>query len=136
MSFCVNSETNSRHFFAALSQMPHGSASKTFRIVCVGDPSVKASRYRFSGAIRYAAEHADLTVISVNFDDSRLNSRAALDKILAEKIHQRLVHVPPDRLTRHEPTDNEQDCRFISHCPTIKHTKSRFSHIGITRVNT
>ena len=55
------------------------SASQPFRIACVGDPSVKASRYRLSGAIRYAAEQADLTVISVNIDASRMNSRATLD---------------------------------------------------------
>ena len=55
------------------------SAAQPFRIVCVGDPSVKSSRYRLSGAIRYAAEQADLTVISVNIDASRMNSRATLD---------------------------------------------------------
>ena len=49
------------------------SAAQPFRIVCVGDPSVKSSRYRLSGAIRYAAEQADLTVISVNIDASRMN---------------------------------------------------------------
>lgn len=55
------------------------SASQPFRIVYVDNPSVKASRYRLSGALRYAAAHADLTVISVNFDHGRINSRTVLD---------------------------------------------------------
>ena len=55
------------------------STSQPFRIVSVGDPSAKASRYRLSGALRYAAAHADLTVISVNFDASRITSQSILD---------------------------------------------------------
>lgn len=63
-----------------------------FRIVCVGDPSIKAHRYRLSGVFRYAAEHADLAIVSLGFDYNH-GFRKSL-----EAIRHRITENHPDAL--------------------------------------
>lgn len=65
---------------------------RPFRIVCAGDPSIKAHRYRLSGVFRYASEHPDLAIVCVNFAIRHLNG-----KVLSE-IRTRIAANHPDAL--------------------------------------